>query len=107
MPECSDEQVWSPEALERAAALLGVLAHPGRLAVLLHLRRHGACAAGDLGRAVGLEASALSHQLRLLREVDLVRAEKQGRHVIYNIADQHVAHIVHDALAHVNERQAR
>jgi DNA-binding transcriptional ArsR family regulator len=92
-----------PLVLERTASLLQVVAHPVRLLVLCVLEREGALSAGDLQDRVGIEASALSHHLRLLRDARLVRVQPQGRHRIYTLDDPHVAAIVRDAIDHVGE----
>src|SRR5262245_38747584 len=89
------------EGLGQAAALLAVMGHPARLGVLLALHREGPLSAGALQLRAGLEASALSHQLRILRDAHLVRVVPQGRHRIYALDDPHVARLVEDALAHV------
>lgn len=86
-----------------AAALFSVLSHPTRLAVLALLAEQGPRPAGELQELVELERTALSHQLRILREARLVIAERQGRRQLYRLADHHVAHIVRDAIAHVSE----
>jgi ArsR family transcriptional regulator, nickel/cobalt-responsive transcriptional repressor len=95
--------VPGPEGVAAAVALLSAMAHPTRLTVLLALGRSGPQSAGDLQRASGVEQSALSHQLRILREARLVVGERQGRQVIYRLHDHHVAHMVEDALSHVAE----
>ena len=93
-----------PQAIAHAAALLGVMSHPARLQVLHALHTEGPMTAGALQSRVGLEASALSHQLRILREARLVRVVPDGRHRIYALDDPHVARLVDDALAHTAER---
>lgn len=90
------------EALKRTAALLGLLGHAKRLEVLLLLREEP-LSAGELAKRLELEQSAMSHQLRLLRDARLVSSDRQGRRVLYRLADHHVAHIIGDALAHVSE----
>jgi DNA-binding transcriptional ArsR family regulator len=89
------------DALHEAAALLSVMGHPARLRVLHALHREGPLTAGALQLRAGLEASALSHQLRILRDAHLVRVVPSGRHRIYALDDPHVARLVEDALAHV------
>ena len=59
------------ESAATVAATLQALATPSRLRMLTRLR-HGACSVGDLVEAVGMEQSAVSHQLRLLRAMGLV-----------------------------------
>jgi len=50
---------------------------------------------------VGMEQSAVSHQLRLLRDIGLVVGERNGRHVVYSLYDAHVAELIDQAVGHV------
>ncbi len=93
----------SPQALDSAVDLLSAMAHPARLRVLVALRRRGPQSAGALAELCGLEQSAASHQLRVLREARLVKSERDGKRIIYRLVDQHVAQIVEDAVAHAAE----
>jgi ArsR family transcriptional regulator len=56
---------------------------------------------GELAEAVGLSESAVSHQLRGLRQMRLVRARKEGRYVYYALDDDHVADLFQRGLDHV------
>ncbi|MBB6627891.1 helix-turn-helix transcriptional regulator [Nocardioides sp. KIGAM211] len=81
------------------ATTLQALATPSRLLILTRL--HGApSTVGDLAGAVGMEQSAVSHQLRLLRNLGLVESERQGRHVVYSLYDEHVAELIEQAISH-------
>lgn len=91
---------------DAAVALFAALAHPVRLDVLLLLDELGEASVGTLQEHTGVEQSALSHQLSTLRRARLVQGERIGRHVVYRLADQHVAHIVRDAVLHVCEPEA-
>ncbi|MGW0366692.1 ArsR/SmtB family transcription factor [Streptomyces sp. NPDC002990] len=82
------------------AATLQALATPSRLHILARLQE-GPCAVGDLAQAVGMEPSACSHQLRLLRNLGLVAGERQGRSIVYSLYDHHVAQLLDQALFHV------
>ncbi len=86
-----------------AAALFGVLSHPQRLHVLTLLGERQPRSAGELQEHTGLERTALSHQLRILREARLVCTNRDGRRQLYSLVDRHVAHIVRDAMIHVAE----
>lgn len=99
---CGDLPALSAELLERAAGLLQVMGHPVRVHALIALAE-GPMTAGELQQRIGVEASALSHHLRLLRDARLVRAEPRGRHRLYRLQDPHVAHVVTDTLRHVAE----
>ncbi|MFJ2818907.1 ArsR/SmtB family transcription factor [Streptomyces sp. NPDC087294] len=82
------------------AATLQALATPSRLYILARLQE-GPCAVGDLAEAVGMEPSACSHQLRLLRNLGLVTGERRGRSIVYALYDNHVAELLDQALYHV------
>ncbi|WP_210592601.1 metalloregulator ArsR/SmtB family transcription factor [Streptomyces sp. GESEQ-35] len=82
------------------ATTLQALATPSRLRILARLQE-GPCAATELADAVGMEQSACSHQLRLLRNLGLVTGERRGRSVIYALYDNHVAELLDQALYHV------
>jgi DNA-binding transcriptional ArsR family regulator len=82
------------------AATLQALATPSRLYILARLQE-GPCSVSELADAVGMEASACSHQLRLLRNLGLVTGERHGRSIIYALYDHHVAELLDQALFHV------
>lgn len=82
------------------AATLQALATPSRLYILARLQE-GPCSVSDLAEAVGMENSACSHQLRLLRNLGLVTGERQGRSIVYSLYDNHVAELLDQALYHV------
>ncbi|MEW1722948.1 metalloregulator ArsR/SmtB family transcription factor [Streptomyces sp. NPDC093109] len=82
------------------AATLQALATPSRLRILARLQE-GPCAVGELAEAAAMEASACSHQLRLLRNLGLVTGERRGRSIVYALYDHHVAELLDQALFHV------
>jgi ArsR family transcriptional regulator, nickel/cobalt-responsive transcriptional repressor len=82
------------------AEVMHALAAPSRLRILGRLRG-GPCSVGDLAHAVGMEQSAVSHQLRVLRHLRLVVGERQGRRVVYALHDSHVAVLLDEATYHV------
>lgn len=88
------------ESAATVAATLQALATPSRLRMLTRLR-HGACSVGDLVEAVGMEQSAVSHQLLLLRAMGLVTGTRQGRNVVYSLYDNHVAMLLDEAVYHI------
>jgi DNA-binding transcriptional ArsR family regulator len=57
---------------------------------------------GELTEALGMEQSAVSHQLRHLRVLGFVTAERQGRRIIYRLFDDHVAALIEQALSHAD-----
>ena len=82
------------------ATMLQALATPSRLLILARLAE-GPCPAGDLADAAGLERSACSHQLRLLKNLGLVAGERHGRSIVYALYDHHVAELLDQAIFHV------
>lgn len=93
-------------ALEDTAELLKALAQVHRLAILLELDDGPRCV-HELVDALGISQPLASQHLRVLRAIHMVRAERRGRETVYSIGDDHVAHIVHDALVHARERRNR
>jgi DNA-binding transcriptional ArsR family regulator len=85
-----------------AAELLRALAHPLRLRLLL-LLADAPSRVTDLVDAVDASQPLVSRHLRLLRDVGLVRGERRGREVLYSVSDDHVTHIVRDAVDHAGE----
>ncbi|MEU6173630.1 metalloregulator ArsR/SmtB family transcription factor [Streptantibioticus parmotrematis] len=84
----------------QVATTLQALSTPSRLLILARLRE-GPCAATELASAVGMEQSACSHQLRLLRNLGLVTGTRQGRSIVYALHDDHVAALLDQAIHHV------
>ena len=82
------------------AERMQMLATPSRLQILGRLK-HGPCSVGALAEAVGMEASAVSHQLRSLRQLGLVIGERRGKQVVYGLHDAHVAELLDQAIFHV------
>lgn len=82
------------------------LATPSRVRILGRLHA-GSCSVGELAVHVGMEASAVSHQLRVLRHLGLVSAERQGRHILYALHDEHVAQLLEEAIGHVEHLHPR
>lgn len=58
----------------------------------------------DLASLLGMTKSAISHQLKTLRDAKLVKFRKEGKMVIYSLADDHVKDIFEKAIEHVNEK---
>lgn len=81
------------------ATTLQALATPSRLLILATLQ-NGSATVGDLAEAIGMEQSAVSHQLRLLRNLGLGDGERSGRHISYSLYDDHVAELLEQAIYH-------
>ncbi|EWC60917.1 transcriptional regulator, ArsR family [Actinokineospora spheciospongiae] len=87
------------DAAVHVANTLQALATPSRLLILTELRQ-GPRPVTELAEAVGMEQSAVSHQLRLLRNLGLVTGSRSGRSIIYSLYDNHVAQLLDEAVYH-------
>lgn len=87
------------EALE-LAEMFKALGDPSRLR-LLSLLLEGEVFVSDLARQLGMSQSAVSHQLRLLRGLRLVKYRRVGRHLYYSLDDDHVRSLMNEGLEHV------
>lgn len=81
------------------AETMQALATPSRVRILSRLAA-GDCSVGELARDVEMEQSAVSQQLRVLRHLGLVVGERDGRHVIYALHDEHVRVMLSEAVSH-------
>jgi ArsR family transcriptional regulator, zinc-responsive transcriptional repressor len=88
--------------LNAAGDLLRALAAPVRIAIVLELRGADRCV-HELVDALGVAQPLISQHLRVLKGAGVVRGERHGREVTYRLVDEHLSHIVVDAVAHVEE----
>ena len=91
--------VLDADTAASVAATLQALATPSRLLILARLRQ-GPCPVTELAEAIGMEQSAVSHQLRLLRNLGLVTGTRSGRRIVYGLYDNHVAMLLDEAVYH-------
>ena len=91
------------EVAERVADTMFALSTPSRVQILGCLIA-GSHTVSDLMDALGMEQSAVSHQLRVLREHRLVTVEREGRTRVYTLYDDDVVALVEGALRHVERR---
>jgi ArsR family transcriptional regulator, nickel/cobalt-responsive transcriptional repressor len=85
---------------KQISVMMQALATPSRVLILARLRE-SPHSVGELAAAVEMELSAVSHQLRLLRHLGLVRGERRGRQIVYALHDSHVADLLDDAAYHL------
>jgi ArsR family transcriptional regulator, nickel/cobalt-responsive transcriptional repressor len=84
----------------KIAVTLQALATPSRLMILTRLREEP-CTVTDLAESAGMEQSAVSHQLRLLRNLGLVTGTRSGKNMVYALYDNHVAALLDQAVHHI------
>ena len=93
----------SNESVEALAETFKALGDPTRVRILDAVFRAELCV-GDIAELVGLSESAVSHQLRLLRGLRLVRPRRAGQQIFYSLDDQHIVRLFAQGLEHVEER---
>ena|SRR5688572_8932672 len=91
--------------VEGLAEIFKVLADPTRLRILTALAENGSLCVHELTTWLGMQQSAVSHQLRLLRGARLVRGQREGREIHYSIDDAHVLALLSEGLKHVRHGQ--
>ena len=95
------EAMAAPE-LERLAMIFKVLGDPTRLRIVVALDGGEMCVC-DLAAYLGLSESAVSHQLRRMREHALVKPRREGQVLYYALDDGHVSDLVRMGLEHIRE----
>jgi len=100
----NDRQLLQPETVGALADIFKVLGDPTRVRILDVLSRGELCVC-HLAATLGLTESAVSHQLRLLRNTRVVRARRAGRLIYYSLDDKHVLTLFRQGLRHVEEHR--
>lgn len=95
-----EAQMPADETIEEVSDIFKVLGDPTRAKIVFALSRTELCVC-DIAALLGLSVSAVSHQLRLLRSLRLVKYRKEGRLAYYSLDDDHTAHLLQDVLEHV------
>lgn len=84
------------------ADLFKVFSDSTRMKIMLRLS-DGSMSVGDIADALDMSQSAISHQLKYLKEMNLVKGERDGKSIIYELADDHVKIIIKTGLEHIEE----
>src|SRR5262249_61663316 len=87
---------------EAAGELLRALAAPVRIAIVVRLGGGPQCV-HDLVESTGAPQPLISQHLRVLRGAGVVRGVRRGREIAYSLTDEHIGHIVADAISHARE----
>lgn len=90
------------EIIQKIADLFKAFADPTRVQILSLLSQQELCV-GDIAEAVEISQSAISHQLRILKQMDLIKFRREGKNILYSLADDHVLTILQTGLEHAIE----
>ena len=114
VPECECEELHSdviekkrgamPETatLYDLADFFKIFGDSTRMSILFAIDGEPLCVC-DIAELLGMTKSAVSHQLKILRQSDLITYRKSGKNVFYTLADDHVRDIIEKALEHIKE----
>src|SRR5512144_2051665 len=104
MSTCSDVQasVLTEDTVIALAETFRALGDATRVRIL-HALSHAEVCVCDLAASMNVTESAVSHQLRLLRNLRLVKSRRDRRHIYYTLADQHIVRLFEQGLEHVQE----
>ena len=90
------------EVVDKIAELFKAFGDPTRVQILSLLQQQERCV-GDIAEAVQISQSAISHQLRILKQMDLIKFRREGKNILYSLADDHVHTILKMGMEHVLE----
>lgn len=94
--------VFSLEDVDRLSTFFKVLGDPTRMRICLELAEETLCVC-DLSANLGMSESAVSHQLRILKQSRIIGGRKEGKHVYYSLKDRHVSNILNQTREHLDE----
>jgi len=94
--------ILDSETLDGLAETFQVLSDPTRLKIVLALAKTELCVS-DIAALLGVSESAISHQLRLLKNLRLVKHHRDGKMAYYSLDDEHIEDLIRVAIRHISE----
>lgn len=98
MPDIS----YDKELVDKLSKLYKVFGDKNRVGILYALRSDNMCV-HELMKVLGAEQSLISHQLRVLRDANIVKTSRRGNEVVYSLADDHVDILLEVGIEHIEE----
>lgn len=92
----------SPETTREAASIFRALGEEGRLKTLMLISNKERCVT-EIANVLGENLAAVSQRLKLLRAERIVVSRRQGKHIYYALADQHIVDLIQNGIAHAEE----
>ena len=96
------QELPSEDEMYDLAELFKVFGDSSRIKILFALFSHEICVC-DLAESLNMTQSAVSHQLKILKTARLVKARRDGKQMIYSLADEHVRSIIDQGKEHIEE----
>lgn len=100
--EIAQNKMIEEELFDRLIDFYKVIADSTRCKILFVLEKHEMCVC-DIAYALGMSKSLISHQLKILKENNIVSFRKDGKEVYYTLADEHIKDIFNTGLEHIKE----
>lgn len=97
-----NKEMPDAEKLTELGEFFKVFGEPSRLKILYLLFDRELCVC-DIAEAMGATVSAVSHQLKILKNARLVKFRKEGKNCFYSLADKHISGILAQGMEHINE----
>ena len=89
------------EKIEKLSQNIKIIGDKNRLKILLYLMEGEKCV-GDIAENINVSQSATSHQLRILKDANILKSKKDGNLIYYSIADNHVCVLIETLVEHLN-----
>lgn len=96
------KKMLDEELFDKLINFYKLIADSTRIKILFVLDQHEMCVC-DIANSLNMTKSAISHQLKLLKENNLIKSRKEGKEVFYTLNDEHVTQVFEIALSHVKE----
>lgn len=102
MEDITEKNIFDEEKLYDLADLFRIFGDTTRIKILYTLRNQELCV-NDLAQSLNMTQSAVSHQLKILRQSKLVRNRREGKSLFYSLNDHHVVTIIDQGMEHICE----
>lgn len=90
------------ETIDKLSEFFKAFSDPGRLKIIQALSQNNLCVC-EISQIVNMSQSAVSHQLRYLKNINILSCKREGKSIIYSLKDNHILHIYLEGLIHINE----
>lgn len=92
------------DLLEKVSSLFKIVSDPTRIKIL-YLLKNNKLSVNEIYTELKMSQSAVSHQLKVLKEYNLVKFERSGKNINYTLSDEHVYNILNQTINHINEEK--
>lgn len=98
-----NQKMPDEELIKDIAEFFKILGEPTRIKIINILFLSEMCVC-DISQIMGMNQSAISHQLKILKQANLVKYRKEGKSVYYSLSDEHIKQIFDQGMIHIQER---